>query len=67
VTVRSVMSTIPLNLAFRRFLAVANLEAWYNVVAMVANMQLTNQRDHIVRGLYIKIGCFLLNQCIGLY
>jgi hypothetical protein len=30
----------------------ANLQAWYNVVAMVANVQLTNQRDRFVWGLY---------------
>jgi hypothetical protein len=30
----------------------ANLQAWYNVVAMVANVQLTNQRDRFVWGLH---------------
>jgi hypothetical protein len=46
------MSTIPLNVAFRRSLTGVNLQAWHNVVAMVVNIQLTNQRDRFVWGLH---------------
>jgi hypothetical protein len=46
--VRSVLSSIPLNVAFRRSMVGANLQTWHNVVAMVANVHLTNQRDHFV-------------------
>jgi hypothetical protein len=51
-TVRSVLSTIPLNVAFRRSLMRVNLQAWNNVVAMVVNVQLRNQRDRFVWGLH---------------
>jgi hypothetical protein len=51
-SVRSVMSTIPLNVAFRRSLIGVNLQAWHSVVAMVANIQLTNQRDRFMWGLH---------------
>jgi hypothetical protein len=51
-SVSSVMSTIPLNVAFRRSLTGVNLQAWHNVVIMVANIQLTNQRDRFVWGLH---------------
>jgi hypothetical protein len=51
-SVRSVLSTIPLNVAFRRSLMGVNLQAWNNVVAMVANVQLRNQRDRFVWGLH---------------
>jgi hypothetical protein len=47
-SVRSVMSTISLNVAFRRSLTGVNLQAWHNVVVMVANIQLTNQKDRFV-------------------
>ena len=47
-SVITVLSTTPLNMAFRRYLVGVNLQAWYDVVAMVANVQLTNQRDHFV-------------------
>jgi hypothetical protein len=46
------MSMIPLNVAFRRSLTGINLQAWHNVVAMVANVQLTNQGDRFVWGLH---------------
>ena len=42
----------PLNVAFRRSLVGVNLQAWHDVVAMVANVQLTNQRDRFVWGLH---------------
>jgi len=59
---RSVLSTTPLNVAFRRSLMGPNLQAWYNVVLMVANVHLTNQRDRFVwrlhqNGLFIRMGC----------
>jgi len=47
-SVRTVFSTTPLNLAFRRSLVGVNLQAWHDVVAMVVNVQLTNQRDRFV-------------------
>ena len=46
------LSTAPLNIAFRRSLIGVNLHAWHDVVAMVVNVQLTNQRDHFVWGLH---------------
>jgi hypothetical protein len=58
-SVRSVLSTIPLNVAFRRSLTGVNLQAWRNVVAMVSNIQLTNQRDRFVWGLH-QNGLFLV-------
>jgi hypothetical protein len=57
--VRSVLSTIPLNVAFRRSLMGVNLQTWNNVVAMVANVQLRNQRDRFVWGLH-QNGLFLV-------
>ena len=53
---RSVLSTTPLNVAFRRSPMRANLQAWHNVVAMVADVHLRNQRDHFVWG-YIRMSC----------
>jgi len=41
-TVRSVLATTPLNVAFRRSLMGANLRAWHEMVAMVVDVQLTN-------------------------
>jgi hypothetical protein len=40
--VRMVLSTIPLNVAFRRSIVGVNLQAWHDVVAMVVGVQLTN-------------------------
>ena len=54
-----VLSIAPLNVAFRRSLVGVNLQAWYDVVAMVANVQLTNQRDCFVWGLH-QNGLFLV-------
>jgi hypothetical protein len=51
-SVRTVLSTTPLNVAFRRSLVGVNLQAWQDVVAMVVNVQLTNQRDCFVWGLH---------------
>jgi len=47
-TVRLVLSTMPLNVSFRRSLMGANLQAWHEVVAMVVDVQLTNKRDRFV-------------------
>jgi hypothetical protein len=44
-SVRLVLSMTPLNIAFRRSLMGANLQTWHEVVAMVADLHLTNQRD----------------------
>jgi hypothetical protein len=46
------MSTIPLNVAIKRSLTGVNLQAWHNVVAMVVNIQLANQRNRFVWGLH---------------
>ena len=51
-SVRSVLSMTPLNVAFGRSLMGANLQAWHNVVAMVADVHLRNQRDRFVWGLH---------------
>jgi hypothetical protein len=42
----------PLNVAFRRSLVGVNLQAWQGVVAMVVNVQLTNQSDRFMWGLH---------------
>jgi hypothetical protein len=59
-SVRTVLSTTPLNVAFRRSLMGPNLQAWHNVVLMVAHVHLTNQRDRFVWGLH-QNGLFLVN------
>jgi hypothetical protein len=53
-SVRTVFFTTPLNVAFRRSLVGANLQAWHEVVAMVADVQLTNHRDRFVWGLHLN-------------
>jgi len=58
--VRTVLSTTPLNVAFRRSLMGVNLQAWHNVVAMVADAHLTTQRNCFVWGLH-QNGLFLVN------
>jgi hypothetical protein len=65
-SVRSLPSSTPLNVAFRRSLVGGNLQAWHNVVAMVADVHLTNQRDRFVWG-YTKIGRFQSSLCTELY
>ena len=50
--VRTVLSMTLLNVAFRRSLIGVNLQAWHDVVAMVVDAQLTNQRDRFVWGLH---------------
>jgi hypothetical protein len=42
----------PLNMAFRRSMVGVNLQAWHDMVTMVTDVQLTNQIDHFVWGLY---------------
>jgi hypothetical protein len=49
---RMVLSMASLNVAFRRSLIGVNLQAWHNMVAMIVNVQLTNQRDHFMWGLH---------------
>jgi hypothetical protein len=46
------MSTTPINVAFRRSLVGVNLQAWHDVVAMVVDVRLINQRDRFVWGLH---------------
>jgi len=41
-SVRTVLSMTPLNLTFRRSMIGVNLQAWHEVVAMLADVQLTN-------------------------
>jgi hypothetical protein len=53
-SVRSVLSTILLNVTFRRSLMGVNLLAWHNVVTMIADVQLSNQRDRFVWRLYLN-------------
>ena len=59
VYVRTVLSMTPLNVAFRRSVVGVNLQAWHEVVAMVADVQLTNQMDRFVWGLH-QNGFFLV-------
>ena len=51
-SIRTVLSMTPLNVAFRRSVVGVNLQAWHEVVAMVVDVQLTNQRDRFVWGLH---------------
>ena len=51
-TVKTVLSSSPLNVAFRRSLVGVNLQAWHAIVAMVMNVHLTNQGDSFVWGLH---------------
>src|SRR5438128_1787841 len=44
-TVKSVLSSSPLNVAFRKSLVGVNLQVWHTLVAMVMNVQLTTQSD----------------------
>jgi len=44
--VRTVLSMMSLNVAFRRSLVGANLQAWHEAVAMIADVQLTDQKDY---------------------
>ena len=46
VSVRTVLSMTPLNVAFKRSLVGANLQAWHEAVAMIADVQLTDQKDY---------------------
>jgi hypothetical protein len=57
VSVRTVLSTISLNVAFQRSLVDVNLQSWHEVLAMVADVQLTNQMDRFVWG-YIRMDIF---------
>ena len=59
-SVRTVLSTTSLNVAFIRSLMGPNLQAWYNVVLMVAHVHLKNQRDRFVWGLHWN-GLFSVN------
>src|SRR6266542_2105211 len=51
-TVKSVLSSRPLNIAFRRSVVGVNLDAWHALVAMVMNVQLTTQSDSFCWGLH---------------
>ena len=50
--VKSVLSSAPFNVAFKRSLVGVNLQAWHVIVAMVMNDQLTNQREILVCDLH---------------
>jgi hypothetical protein len=45
VTLRSVLSTIPLNVKFRRIIAGAHLNDWLQVVLIPAQVELSDQKD----------------------
>jgi len=62
VSVRTVLSMTPLNVAFRRSLVGVNLQAWHEVVAMVADVQLQT-RGIVLCGGYIRMDCFQSNPC----
>ena len=51
-SVRTVLSMMLLKVAFERSLVGVNLQTWHEVVSMVADVQLTNQRDRFVWGLH---------------
>jgi hypothetical protein len=58
VSMRTVLSLTSLNVAFMKSLVGVNLQAWHEVVVMVADIQLTNQRGRFVWGLH-RNGLFL--------
>jgi hypothetical protein len=45
VTLRSVLSTIPLNVEFRRTIADTHLNDWLQVVAIAVQVELSDQKD----------------------
>jgi hypothetical protein len=53
-SVPTILSMIPLNVEFRNSLMGSNLQAWHNVVLMVAHVNLTNQRDRFCVGVTSK-------------
>jgi len=61
-SIRTVLSMTPLNVAFRRSLVGVNLQAWHEVVAMVADVQLQT-RGIVLCGGYIRMDCFQSNPC----
>lgn len=48
VTVAQVLSTIPLNVSFRRALVDTNMFAWYELVSKIVTINLTNSKDVFV-------------------
>jgi hypothetical protein len=53
--VRTVLSMISLNVAFRSSLVGVYLQAWHEVVGMVADVQLTNQKNRFVWELHQNV------------
>jgi hypothetical protein len=47
-TVESVLSTVPLNVSFRRFLNQNNLILWNDLVGRIMHMRLNDQDDVFV-------------------
>jgi hypothetical protein len=52
ILVVSVISTIPLNISFRRGLVGDNLNRWHNLVTRVANTRISNMEDKFIWGLH---------------
>ena len=50
-SVAQVLSSIPLNISFRRNLVGANLSAWNRIVASIHDLNLTEHRDEFIWGL----------------
>jgi hypothetical protein len=44
-TVESVLSTIPLNVSFRRFLSQNNLELWHNLIGRIMDVEMNDLND----------------------
>ena len=51
-TVKTVMNQVPINVPFRRALTEDKWMAWLNLVAKIANVQLSNERDIFNQGLH---------------
>ncbi|WVZ62388.1 hypothetical protein U9M48_012144, partial [Paspalum notatum var. saurae] len=65
-TVANVFSQMPINITFRRYLVGDKLIAWHNLLAKIANVQLSNERDAFTWRLHRHeehIGCDFEHCC----
>jgi hypothetical protein len=52
VAVESVLSTVPLNVSFCRFLSASNLQLWNDLVRRIMHVQLNDKRDTFIWNLH---------------
>jgi hypothetical protein len=57
------MNQVPINVSFRRALTKDKWTAWLNLVAKIANVQLSNERD-VFNWAYIIMVTSLYGQCM---